>query len=166
MNMTESVLDVPEQEVITKDNAMVTANGIVFLQVMDAAKVAYEVSNLTYGMVNLATTNLRTVLGSMDLDEVLSKRDIINAALLSGWIKRPIRGWSRLSDAAIQVFRNQLSGFRQCRHYNERRMSGTLRDDRVQIRRLAPSKPPPLHNKAPPSVWLRRTRASVQPERP
>ena len=83
MNMMESVLDVPPQEVITKDNAMVTANGVVFFQVLDAAKAAYEVSSLENGMLNLATTNLRTVMGSMDLDELLSKRDQINASLLT-----------------------------------------------------------------------------------
>ena len=82
MNMMESVLDVPEQEVITKDNAMITANGVLFFQVLDAAKAAYEVNNLQYAILNLAMTNLRTVMGSMDLDELLSRRDQINARLL------------------------------------------------------------------------------------
>ena len=83
MNMMESVLDVPEQEVITKDNAMVTVNGVVFYQVLDAPKAAYEVSSLFNAMLNLSTTNLRTVMGSMDLDELLSQRDQINARLLT-----------------------------------------------------------------------------------
>jgi regulator of protease activity HflC (stomatin/prohibitin superfamily) len=83
MNMMESVLDVPEQEVITKDNAMVTADGVVFYQVLESGKAAYEVTNLEYAMLNLALTNLRTVMGSMDLDELLSQRDKINARLLA-----------------------------------------------------------------------------------
>ena len=83
MNMMESVLDVPEQEVITRDNAMVTADGVVFFQVLDAGKAAYEVTSLQNAMLNLALTNLRTVMGSMDLDELLSQRDQINAKLLS-----------------------------------------------------------------------------------
>jgi regulator of protease activity HflC (stomatin/prohibitin superfamily) len=82
MNMMETVLDVPAQEVITKDNAMVTANGVVFFQVLDAAKAAYEVNDLENAMLNLSMTNIRNVMGSMDLDEMLSQRDTINSRLL------------------------------------------------------------------------------------
>ncbi|MDD4557250.1 MAG: SPFH/Band 7/PHB domain protein [Alphaproteobacteria bacterium] len=82
INMKEQVLDVPSQEVITRDNAMVRVDGVVFFQVLDPVKAAYEITNLEVALLNLVTTNIRTVMGGMEMDELLSQRDHINVRLL------------------------------------------------------------------------------------
>ncbi|MCL4766176.1 MAG: SPFH/Band 7/PHB domain protein [Hyphomicrobiaceae bacterium] len=82
MNMKELVIDIPSQDIITRDNAMVRVDGVTFFQVLNAAKAAYEVDQLEHSIINLTMTNIRTVMGSMDLDELLSNRDTINSKLL------------------------------------------------------------------------------------
>lgn len=91
-NMMEQVMQVPQQEVITRDNAMVTVDGVAFYQVMDAAKAAYEVQDVQNAVINMTMTNIRTVMGSMELDSLLSQRDEINHRLL-GVVDQATQPW-------------------------------------------------------------------------
>ncbi len=91
-NMMERVLPVPNQEVITRDNAMVTVDGVAFFQIMDAAKAAYEVQDVHNAVINMVMTNIRTVMGSMELDSLLSQRDEINHRLL-GVVDQATQPW-------------------------------------------------------------------------
>jgi regulator of protease activity HflC (stomatin/prohibitin superfamily) len=92
LNMMERVLPVPSQEVITRDNAMVTVDGVAFFQVLDAAKASYEVTDLENAILNMVMTQIRTVMGSMELDHLLSQRDEINHKLLAT-VDQAAQGW-------------------------------------------------------------------------
>src|SRR4051812_42438901 len=125
MNVQETVLEIPSQTVITRDNATVTVDGVVFYQVLEAQKAAYEVADLQSAVINLSLTNIRTAIGSMDLDETLSKRDEINSRLLDV-LDRATHPWGlkitrvelkdvRPPEDVIQAMSQQLTADRQKR---------------------------------------------------
>ena len=109
INMMEQVLDVPTQEVITKDNASVKADAVAFYQVMNAAQAAYQISNLNQALLNLTMTNIRSVMGSMDLDELLSNREMqVLQLIASGKTVSDIAENMSLSVNTISTYRSRI----------------------------------------------------------
>ncbi|GIT25635.1 MAG: hypothetical protein CM1200mP41_16790 [Gammaproteobacteria bacterium] len=109
VNMMEQVLDIESQSVISRDNAVIQADGVVFFQVLESSKATYEVNDLYNAMQNLCLTNIRTVLGAMALDEILSNRDEINASLLGSLMRLRIPGASRLLESKSRILNHLLT---------------------------------------------------------
>jgi regulator of protease activity HflC (stomatin/prohibitin superfamily) len=135
VNMMEQVFEVPSQDVITKDNAVVRVDGVVFFQVLDAAKAAYEVSNLDQAMIALVQTNIRTVIGSMDLDESLSQRETINAKLL-GVVDHATSPWgvkvNRIEIKDIQPPQNLIQSMQQQKMAEQNKRAAILEAEGVR----------------------------------
>ena len=135
VNMMEQVFEVPSQDVITKDNAAVRVDGVVFFQVLDAAKAAYEVANLEVAMIALVQTNIRTVIGSMDLDESLSQRETINAKLL-GVVDHATSPWgvkvNRIEIKDIQPPQNLIQSMQQQKMAEQNKRAAVLEAEGVR----------------------------------
>ena len=135
VNMMEQVFEVPSQDVITKDNAVVRVDGVVFFQVLEAAKAAYEVYNLDQAMIALVQTNIRTVIGSMDLDESLSQRETINAKLL-GVVDHATSPWgvkvNRIEIKDIQPPQNLIQSMQQQKMAEQNKRAAVLEAEGVR----------------------------------
>ena len=135
INMMEQVMDVPSQDVITKDNAVVKVDGVVYFQVLDAAKAAYEVAQLEIAILNLVMTNIRTAIGSMDLDESLSKRDEINSRVLAA-VDHATHPWglkvNRIELKDIQPPRDLIASMQQQKMAEQNKRAAVLEAEGVR----------------------------------
>ena len=135
INMMEQVMDVPSQDVITKDNAVVKVDGVVYFQVLDAAKAAYEVAQLELAILNLVMTNIRTAIGSMDLDESLSKRDEINSRVLTA-VDHATHPWgvkvNRIELKDIQPPRDLVASMQQQKMAEQNKRAAVLEAEGVR----------------------------------
>ena len=135
INMMEQVMDVPSQDVITKDNAVVKVDGVVYFQVLDAAKAAYEVAQLEVAILNLVMTNIRTAIGSMDLDESLSKRDEINSRVLAA-VDHATHPWgvkvNRIELKDIQPPRDLVASMQQQKMAEQNKRAAILEAEGVR----------------------------------